>query len=149
MRAVSLCVRHSDLLRLQLNLFPQLSVCNLVVRRHNVSACFCDIWHSLSKWQMRVCPSFSSVWSGVHWGGVAERVEWTVEASLQWAENTLQHQRHQWVRSGSYNAGTVNSTHSHTHDFIHEQTTVLTIRTEWLALIFNRLLVIASIISMG
>lgn len=37
---------------------------NLVLEHHNVTACFCDIWHSLIKWRVCVCPSFllSLVW---------------------------------------------------------------------------------------
>lgn len=83
-----------------LKFFPLLSPCNLVLEQHNVSACFCDIRHSLSKWcvLVRAFP-FSSVWSGVHGGGVAEGVERAVEVGLQWAQNTLQHQRHQRVSS--------------------------------------------------
>lgn len=41
--------------------------------------------------------SLFSVWSGLHRRGMAERVEWTVEAGLQWAKNTLQHQQYHWV----------------------------------------------------
>lgn len=43
------------------------------------------------------CECLCSVWSGVHRRGMAERVEWTVEARLQWATNTLQHQQHHRV----------------------------------------------------
>lgn len=96
------CCATMFMLLLCLKFFSRLSPCNLVLEQHNVSACFCDIRHSLSKWRACACVRafpFSSVWPGVHGGGVAEGVERAVEVGLQRAQNTLQHQRHRRVSS--------------------------------------------------
>lgn len=119
--------------------FSHLWLRNLALEHHNVSACFCDIWHSLIKWRVCVCVlPFSSVWSGVHGGGVAEGVERAVEAGLQWAQNTLQHQWHQRVSFGPHTMPTL-LTHcplGHALAFVHGQTTELTVWVQRLALIF-------------